>query len=506
MIYNVANQKNAFSKAEKEQLNNDITNLKDNKADKSEIPTKESIGLGNVNNTSDIDKPVSIAQATAIADAKKVGTDVQNNLDTHIADTTKHIVTNVSYGVAIGQHAEATSGSAISYGAKETGGGGAVGNNAWGYDGGGGVGYFARGNAGGGAIGYKAGAYGGGAVGYDAHANHGGAVGYGSSAYYGGAVGKNTKTSQGFAGGDNAKAVDASDTGIDAIQLGTGTNSTPKTLQVYDYQLMDANGKIPNERLNIFNNENKIIEDYIDFSPINNQVATILSDTNLLGIETIILDKTNSTNTFTCPKTGIYKIICVGAGYDAYSDGEYLYTGSSGGVSIQNQLLTQNTSYNIGFNQTIGYMTGTFFQVSSDFIICAQNGSRTSGGDAGVLQGGTFVPSGFGKGSVSKVRYKGTTNYYSRGFSGTSPVFVAGLMLSDPKPLPLTVSLIVSSPNSSEIKEDVYNAPSICGFGTGGRSSIYTISGTEHGGQEATTATNDAKPGGIIIIPIAYNN
>lgn len=38
----------------------------------------------------------------------------------------------------------------------------------------------------------------------------------------------------------------------DAIQLGTGTNQTSKTLQVYDYQLLDGNtGKIPNERLDI---------------------------------------------------------------------------------------------------------------------------------------------------------------------------------------------------------------------------------------------------------------
>lgn len=39
--------------------------------------TKSQIGLGNVNNTSDANKPVSTAQATAIADAKKAGTDAQ---------------------------------------------------------------------------------------------------------------------------------------------------------------------------------------------------------------------------------------------------------------------------------------------------------------------------------------------------------------------------------------------------------------------------------------------
>lgn len=39
--------------------------------------TKAQLGLGNVDNTSDANKPVSTAQATAIADAKKAGTDAQ---------------------------------------------------------------------------------------------------------------------------------------------------------------------------------------------------------------------------------------------------------------------------------------------------------------------------------------------------------------------------------------------------------------------------------------------
>lgn len=53
--------------------------------------SKEDVGLGNVDNTSDINKPVSTAQKTAIADAKKAGTDAQTNLNSHITDTIKHI-------------------------------------------------------------------------------------------------------------------------------------------------------------------------------------------------------------------------------------------------------------------------------------------------------------------------------------------------------------------------------------------------------------------------------
>ena len=45
--------------------------------------TKDQVGLGNVDNTSDANKPVSTAQSTAIADAKKAGTDAQTNLTAH---------------------------------------------------------------------------------------------------------------------------------------------------------------------------------------------------------------------------------------------------------------------------------------------------------------------------------------------------------------------------------------------------------------------------------------
>ena len=55
------------------------------------------IGLGNVDNTSDANKPVSSAQATAIADAKKAGTDAQINLDTHISNKSN------PHGVDLGQ-------------------------------------------------------------------------------------------------------------------------------------------------------------------------------------------------------------------------------------------------------------------------------------------------------------------------------------------------------------------------------------------------------------------
>lgn len=62
--------------------------------------TKAQVGLGNVNNTSDANKPVSTAQATAIADAKAAGTNAQTNLTTHMQNMSNpHRVTRDQLGL-----------------------------------------------------------------------------------------------------------------------------------------------------------------------------------------------------------------------------------------------------------------------------------------------------------------------------------------------------------------------------------------------------------------------
>ena len=80
------------------------------------------------------------------------------------------------------------------------------------------------------------------AVGYKANANTAFAIAIGSS----GSSTEYTAASGLFsvAIGYNARA-----TAQGSIQIGQGTNSTANTMQVLSHQLLDANGKIPNERL-----------------------------------------------------------------------------------------------------------------------------------------------------------------------------------------------------------------------------------------------------------------
>lgn len=98
------------------------------------------------------------------------------------------------------------------------------------------------------------------AIGKDAYSYSGVAIGNGAktpdSEPGGTAIGPNAKSADGgFAGGKNAKAIysltegQTEETPLDAIQLGEGTNNTPKTFQVYDHQMMDSDGNIPFDRL-----------------------------------------------------------------------------------------------------------------------------------------------------------------------------------------------------------------------------------------------------------------
>jgi methylphosphotriester-DNA--protein-cysteine methyltransferase len=71
-----------------------------NKSNPHEV-TKSQVGLGNVNNTSDADKPVSTAQAATIAEAKAAGTAAQTSINSHAGrKDNPHTVTRAQLGLA----------------------------------------------------------------------------------------------------------------------------------------------------------------------------------------------------------------------------------------------------------------------------------------------------------------------------------------------------------------------------------------------------------------------
>ena len=81
-------------------LETKVNNHIANKSNPHEV-TKTQVGLGNVNNTSDANKPVSTAQATAIADAKAAGTTAQTSINSHAGrKDNPHVVTRAQLSLA----------------------------------------------------------------------------------------------------------------------------------------------------------------------------------------------------------------------------------------------------------------------------------------------------------------------------------------------------------------------------------------------------------------------
>lgn len=154
-----------------------------------------------------------------VLSAEDVGAATEESVSAILNNTS--LIKNQSGGFQSGTGANATYGGAIGYGANATYGG---------------------------AVGRNASATSGGAVGSEANATYGGAVGVAASATTGGAVGQSASATNGFAGGYSAKA-----TANGAVQLGQGTNNNANTLKFRDYQIVDANGDIPAERLSNIN-------------------------------------------------------------------------------------------------------------------------------------------------------------------------------------------------------------------------------------------------------------
>lgn len=75
--------------------------------------TKAQVGLGNVDNTADTEKPVSVLQAEAIADAKKAGTDAQIAAE-NAQETANNALTAVGEALTESKsHAETVAGTAL---------------------------------------------------------------------------------------------------------------------------------------------------------------------------------------------------------------------------------------------------------------------------------------------------------------------------------------------------------------------------------------------------------
>ena len=161
----------------------------------------------------------------------------------------------------------------------------------------------------------------GGAVGDTAITSTGGSIGNHTSSISGGAIGDNSKTGAGFAGGSYAQTIDVSGNGIDAIQLGAGTNNQTKTLQVYSDNIYDA----ASHTLNV-NNANITTA---DITTLTNTTINNHGTINTTGLYTINGVQTGRNRTFIGTYTGGDGVTVPIGSLAAYSYFEIVFNGVS---------------------------------------------------------------------------------------------------------------------------------------------------------------------------------
>lgn len=100
------------------------------------------------------------------------------------------------------------------------------------------------------------------AIGRYASTNTGISIGNDANTETGIAIGNDASANIGIAIGNDAYTFDDEQIHKDNIQIGTGCNKKEKTVQFYNFQILDRNGHIPEERLSnimTINEEGKLV-------------------------------------------------------------------------------------------------------------------------------------------------------------------------------------------------------------------------------------------------------
>lgn len=183
------------------------------------------------------------------------------------------------------------------------------------------------------------------AGGNGAYSDSGGAIGNLAEAENGGgAVGASAWAGAGFSGGNEAKVSYVNGAYIDAIQLGTGINSHEKTLQIYDYQLMNENGYVPIERIE----DDSIIANKIGLGAISKEcladnIISIQHQAEPLipSIKLVKLSEINDNGIFRrFPKVMCEELFVIINDYDNLS---FLYVADDYGYNLSKKLINGMT-------------------------------------------------------------------------------------------------------------------------------------------------------------------
>lgn len=194
-----------------------------------------------------------------------------------------------------------------------------------------------------------------------------------------------------------------------------------------------------------------------------------------------------SSTTFTAPKKGYYKIICVGAGGTAYASGvtssDYMYhncmSGAAGGVAIKNKSMLANDTLTIAISSsgvaTCDGMTANFGGNAYDFSSAADTAPV-----GGTATGGVWNY----KGSNGAKRYRGSNPTVING--GSIGCILPGLMTRD--------DAIANTARA-------YSGWGLYGHG-GGAGACSMNTGNMSSDFVNITGVSDKQPAAVIIIPL----
>lgn len=200
------------------------------------------------------------------------------------------------------------------------------------------------------------------------------------------------------------------------------------------------------------------------------------------------LEIITSTKTYTPSKTGLYKVICVGAGGNGgYTGASNVWgsgSGGGGGVAVKTLRLSKNSGYAVTVSTTASF-------VYDDTTII----TATSGGSGGYANAGLA-----GSASGGDANYSGTigsktgdgVSYFVPAPGGVG-VFISGLYT---KPSPAITTLLDPTDGSTRAIGFEYG-DCLLNYGGGGTGTV-----TKTGNSGGNGYRTNGKPAAIIIAPL----
>lgn len=200
-----------------------------------------------------------------------------------------------------------------------------------------------------------------------------------------------------------------------------------------------------------------------------------------------------SSGTYTPTKTGLYKVICVGAGGNGYcvENSSTAYgsaAGGGGGVAISTLTLSSSVSYTVTVSSTASFV------YSDEITLTATSGgvgvNARVGGSGGTASGGDNNYTG------TSGNYTGNMVTFTAPVGGGVSVYISDLSYT---PYPIINTLIDTSGSSNKYYTLSFNyGDCLLGYGGGGTGAVRQTSSTSN---YPGTITN-GRPAAIIIIPL----